>query len=311
VETEAPRVAVVIVSHNTRAELLRCLASLVVSTSRPLEILVVDNASQDGSPDAVERSFPQVRVMRLAENVGFARANNHGLRETEAPLVLMLNPDTEVRPRAVDALAAALEARPRLGAVGPRTLNPDGSVQVSFGPDLTPLAEWRQRRLVRGVKRRNPRALARVAALTQRDFEPDWLSGSCILARREALLAVGGFDEGFFLYEEDADLGLRLRRAGWRLLLTPGAEIVHHLGASMAKTRNRARLEYQRSHLRYYRKHNGPASRMALRCLLASSALLGLARAVLSGEGDQRQHHLVVLRLALGLDRTPNRAEPR
>ncbi len=300
--TETLRVSALIVSHDTRDELLRCLASLFAGTSWPLEVLVVDNASADGSPAAVEQGFPQVKVVRLAENAGFARANNRGLRETEAPLVLMLNPDTEVRPGAIEALVAVLDARPLVGAVGPRTLNPDGSLQVSFGPDLTPLAEWRQRRLVRGAKSLNPRVQARLAEMTKREFEPDWLSGSCILARREALLAVEGFDEGFFLYEEDADLCRRLRRVGWNVLFTPRAEIVHHLGSSMAKTPTRARLEYHRSHLRYYRKHNAPWTRLALRSLLAAAALLGQARAVATGDRDERRHQTAVLRLALGLD---------
>jgi GT2 family glycosyltransferase len=137
--------------------------------------------------------------------------------------------------------------------------------------------------------------------MTQRELEPDWLSGSCILARREALLSVGGFDQGFFLYEEDADLCRRLRRAGWRVLLTPEAEIVHRLGSSMAKAPARARLEYQRSHLRYYQKHNGTAARGLLRGLMAGSALLGLARALVRGGHEERKHQASVLRLALGL----------
>ncbi len=298
--TEVPGVAALIVSHNTRDDLLRCLASLFAGTLVPVEVVVVDNASEDGSPDAVEASFPKCHVIRLAENAGFARANNLGLRETGAPLLLLLNPDVEVRPGTLEALAGALGARPSLGAVGPLTRNPDGSLQVSFGPDLTLLSEWRQRRLVQGAKARKPWVQAHLAEMAQRGFEPDWLSGSCILARREALLSVQGFDEGFFLYEEDADLGLRLRRAGWSLLLTPRAEIVHRLGSSMAKTPTRARFEYHRSHLRYYRKHNAMPARLALRSLIAARALAGLSKAVFSGDREERRHQAAVLRLGLG-----------
>lgn len=297
--TEAPGVSALLVSHNTRDDLLASLASLHVGTSLPIEILVIDNASVDGSPEAVEQAFPQDRVIRLAENVGFARANNRGLREAQAPLILILNPDTAVRPGALEALVAVLASRPGVGAAGPRTLNSDGSVQVSFGPDLTPVAEWRQRRLVHGVKSRNPRIRAQLAAMTEREFEPAWLSGSCMLARREALLAVGGFDEGFFLYEEDADLCLRLRRAGWRVLFTPNAEIVHHLGSSMARAPSRARLEYHRSHLRYYAKHNGAGARAMLRAAMTAAALAGWTRALARGHREERRHYVAVLRLAL------------
>jgi len=268
-----PGVSVVIVSYNTREDLLRCLASLRDHVVRLLlEVAVVDNASSDGSVEAVMEHFPGVTVLANAENVGFSRANNLGLRQTRAPYVLILNSDAEVRPGAVDALVALLEARPEVGIAGPRTVGSDGTAQVSFGPALTPLAEWRQRRLVRGVRRHEPGALRRAEALTRREQEPAWVSASCLLARRATREAVGGFDEGFFLYEEDVDLCVRVRRAGWRIVFTPAAEVVHHLGRSMERSAERARLEYQRSHLRYYAKHNGVAATALLRAFLLAGA---------------------------------------
>jgi len=189
--------------------------------------------------------------------------------------VLVLNPDAEVTAGALETLSGILDARPAVGVVGPLTRNPDGSVQVSFGPDLTPLAEWRQRRLVRGVRERRPQALREAAARAAAEQEPDWVSGSCFLARRQALQSVGGFDEAFFLFEEDADLCLRLRRAGWRVLFTPAAEVRHALGRSMDQAPERARLEYDRSHLLYYRKHNGPLLTALLRTWLALAGRRG------------------------------------
>jgi GT2 family glycosyltransferase len=269
-----PQVSVIVVSHNTRDELLQCLASLA-SVTVPVEIVVVDNASGDGSADAVAERFPQVGVIRNHDNAGFGRANNQGLAATRAPFVLLLNSDAELRPGCLETLVGLLRDRTRLGIVAPRTLEADGAVQVSFGPELTPWREWKQRRLVQGVKQRQPAALQAAAAAAAREHEPFWVSASCLLARREALAAVGGFDEGYFLYEEDVDLCRRVRQAGWSVLFTPAAEAVHHLGRSVARDPERARFEYQRSHLRYYALHNGPLANAALRLYVGAASAAG------------------------------------
>jgi len=298
--SEGPRLAVVIVSFEAREALLAALASLRAHVPVPMATVVVDNASTDGSAEAVRAGHPDALVIANPENVGFARACNQGWRGSRAPGVLFLNPDAEVGPGTVEALLRALEARPDAGAVGPRTRSADGTIQVSTGPDLTPASEWRQRRLVRGVDRRDPRALAEAEARHAREHEPDWVSGACLLARREALEAVGGFDEGFFLYEEDADLCRRMRLAGWRVVFTPAAEVQHGRGLSMAKARRRARLEYHRSHLRYYRRHNGPASRALLRLLIALRGAWSWLRAAAGADREGRAEAAGWIRLALG-----------
>ena len=304
----AARAAVVIVSFNTRDELLRGLASLEAVTV-PIEVAVVDNASADGSADAVAGRFPNVHVLRNAVNAGFGAACNRGVAETTAPFVLFLNSDAELRPGCLEALLALMEARPRLGAAGPRTLEEDGAVQVSFGPDLTPLNEWRQRRLVHGVKRRLPSALRASAAAAAREHSPAWVSGACLLARRAALEEVHGFDEGFFLYEEDVDLCRRLRGSGWEVLFTPAAEAVHHLGRSVARDPARARFEYHRSHLHFYAKHNGPLARLALRTHVALTGLAGWMAALGPGAGRRarRADAARLLRLAALGQKAPSR----
>lgn len=274
--SDPPAVSVIVVSYNTGADLLRCLASLAANVRLPLEVVVVDNASDDGSPDRVRAAFPRARVIESGSNLGFSAANNAGLRASTALHVLILNPDAEITPGAVETLSRILDARPAVGVVGPLTRNLDGSIQVSFGPDLTPLAEWRQGRLVRGVRKRRPEALREAEARAAAQREVDWVSGSCFLARRRALESVGGFDEGFFLYEEDADLCLRLRRAGWSVLFTPAAEVRHALGRSMEQAPERTRLEYDRSHVRYYRKHNGRLLTVLLRMRLALAGRFAL-----------------------------------
>jgi N-acetylglucosaminyl-diphospho-decaprenol L-rhamnosyltransferase len=297
----APRLAVVVVSFQGREALAAALASLRAHAGLPLETVVVDNASTDGSPEAARAADPAARVIRNPENVGFARACNQGWRASGAPHVLFLNPDAEVTPGALESLLRVLEERPEVGVAGPRTRSADGTIQVSTGPDLTLVAEWGQRRLVRGVARRDPRALAAAEARHATEHEPDWVSGSCLLVRRAALEAVGGFDERYFLYEEDADLCRRLRLAGWRVVFTPAAEVRHRLGHSMAQARRRARLEYHRSHLTYYRQHNGLVSRGVLRLLLALRGASGWLRATASGDRQGREDAAACLRLGLGL----------
>lgn len=296
-----PRVSVVIVSYNSREELLGCLFALRDHVSVPHEIVVVDNQSGDGSVDAVRAAHPQVKVLQNDENLGFAKANNRGFQATSAPYILVLNSDALVRPGTVEGLLALLEEREEVGLVGPRTLNTDGSVQVSFGPMLTPVREFFQRRLVRGVRERRRRHMERAERLSRVEHEPVWVSASCFLARREALAAVGGFDEEFFLYEEDVDLCVRLRAAGWSVLFTPQFEVVHRLGASMESARDRARLEYHRSHLRFYAKHNGRAPHTLLRAALALRSLAGWGLSASRGSRGraERENHARLLKEVL------------
>jgi GT2 family glycosyltransferase len=292
-------VAAVVVSFEAREALLACLASLRAHASLPIETVVVDNASRDGSADAARATHSGTLVIANSENVGFAQACNQGWRASRAPFLLFLNPDAEVMPGAVATLVGLLASQPGVGAAGPRTRAPDGAIQVTTGPHLTPLAEWRQRRLVLGVARRDAAALAAAEAIHAREHEPDWVSGSCLAVRRTALEAVSGFDERFFLYEEDADLCRRLRAAGWRIVFAPAAEVRHRLGVSMARAPRRARLEYHRSHLLYYRKHNGPVARAALRLLLAARGIAGWLQALASGDAAARDDSAALVRLAL------------
>ena len=270
--SEEPRVDVVVVSYETRETLLECLAALVAEPTA--SVVVIDNASRDGTAAAVRERFPSVRLVANAENVGFARACNQGARESRARYLLFLNPDATLAPGSLGALAAILEARPRVGVVGPRTRSANGDIQVSTGPDLSLVSEIRQRRLVRGVARRDAAILAEAEGLHAVEREADWVSGACLMIRRDAFDSVSGFDERFFLYEEDADLCRRVRQAGWQVLFSPSAEARHALGRSMARSPERARLEYQRSHLLYYRKHRGWLQRAVLRALIAVRSVL-------------------------------------
>jgi N-acetylglucosaminyl-diphospho-decaprenol L-rhamnosyltransferase len=300
VSSPPPSVAVVIVSFNARDDLVRCLDSLERCVGVPFEVVVVDNASTDGSDDAARDRGGLVQLVANPTNTGFARACNQGTAASRAARVLFLNPDAEVTAGAVEALAARLDSGRDVGAVGPLTRHQDGTIQVSTGHDLTPIGEWRQRRLVRGVRRRDSRALQVAEKRHTREQEVDWVSGSCLMARREALEAVGGFDEGFFLFEEDADLCRRLRAAGWRVVFTPAAEVRHRLGQSMAQAPAVARLAYHESHLLYYRKHNSLAARLLLRLLLLGRALGGLTVATVRRDAVLWSEGRLLLRLVRG-----------
>jgi GT2 family glycosyltransferase len=295
-----PRVSAVVVSFEAREDLSACLDSLDAHGGRGLETIVVDNASADGSADLVAQAHPRARLLRNPENAGFGRACNQGAAAAAGDSLLFLNPDARLTPGALDALLRVLDEDARVGIVGPRTVHEDGRPQLSFGPALGLLAEWRQRRLVRGVRRRDPATLAQVETMTATASDPDWVSGSCLLVRRRAFEQVGGFDEAFFLYEEDVDLCVRARAAGWSVRFEPRAVVRHALGRSMARTPDRAGIEYHRSHLRYYRKHNGPAATAALRAGIAARSLAGWIAAAAAGDAARRGAHAKAIGLALG-----------
>jgi N-acetylglucosaminyl-diphospho-decaprenol L-rhamnosyltransferase len=259
-----PELDVVIVNRNGQAFLPRCLDSLR-GRARAGRVIVVDNASTDGSAELVARDFPEVELVRAGDNLGFARANNLALARSRAPYVLLLNPDTVVLEGALDILLETLEGDPRAGACGPRLVREDGSFQVSFGGRVSFFREAIQKTLL------NPYYAIRLGSM-RRPRRVGWVSGACLLARRAALDEAGGFDEKFFLYFEDIDLCRRLTRRGWKVLFVPRAR-VFHLGGAATRVFSPSRYEYRRSQLLFYGKHASPLSRRLLRTFLRLSFL--------------------------------------
>lgn len=252
--TAALGLDIIIVSFNTRAELAACLRSLHdAPPARPHQIVVVDNGSTDGSQAMVRDLWPAVRLEARDHNAGFGAANNHGIRLTHAPLVLLLNSDTVVPPGALDELDARL-SETRAVAAGPKLLGADGRPEVSFGAMLTPWTELLQAARVALARSRAGLAERYVRHLTARERIVDWVSGACLLVRRADLEAAGLFDERYFLYEEDVDLCAALRARGGRVLFTPRVEVVHLRGRSHASASERPSA-YDRSHLAFYAKH--------------------------------------------------------
>jgi GT2 family glycosyltransferase len=250
-----PRVDVIIVSFNTRDDLARCLASLTAGRAEAvLRTIVVDNASADGTREMVRDRFPAVEWVPLEANAGFGAANNTGLRRATSPLVLLLNPDTLVPAGAIETMIARLDATGAV-AVGPRLVDVLGRPEISFGPMLSPLGEARQWFRQRLARSSSGWAERRVAQWLAREREVDWVTAACCLARREAIVGAGLFDERFFMYEEDVDLCAALRARGGRIVYTPAAEVVHARGRSTTGTPGTARAHYDRSHDRFYEKH--------------------------------------------------------
>jgi hypothetical protein len=249
--------AIIIVSYNTRADLERCLASLSASPpSMPHEIVVVDNASTDGSPDAIRMRWPGVRLIPLPANVGFSAGNNAGIRQTRSDLILLLNSDTVVPPGAIDRLVARLAAHPPAAVAGPRLVDDEGRLEISFGRMISPLAEAAQKAAGTLYERRfGPveRWLRRAASAER---YVDWVSGACLLVWRADAEAAGLLDERYFLYTEDVDFCASIRRRGRRVLFTPETQITHLRGRSRAAAPKAMNAAYRRSQVAFYEKHH-------------------------------------------------------
>ena len=248
--------SIVIVSWNARADLERCLSSLSVSPPRTdHEIVVVDNASNDGAPEMVAERFPGVRLIRAGGNLGFAKANNLGIRATTGELVLLLNPDTLVEADALDRLSARLDERPDVAIAGPRIVDGQGRAELSFGSMPSPLTEARQK-LIGALHDRGVGPVSRwVERVTRQEQIVDWVSGACLLVRRADAEAVQLLDERYFLYWEDVDFCAAVRERGREVLFTPTAQIVHLRGRSVAGHRSAVNQAYRRGQLAFYEKH--------------------------------------------------------
>ena len=269
-EAEGPELSVVVVNYNTGPYLGLCLRSTFDSAGDArVEVVVVDNASLDGSADAAIAEHPAAVLIQNESNRGFAAAANQGIRATTAPVVLLLNPDAEVVSGTLAAFAKVARDRPRAGAIGALVRDPDGSIYPSARKVPTLGEAVGHAFLGPFVPNRFSRAYT-MADWDRRSERPvEWVSGSCVLLRRSALDQVGLFDERFFMYVEDVDLCTRLRRAGWEVLFSPELEVLHVGGVSTGGYRSRRMtLEHSRSIYRYFVKHRSPGSLALLRPLV-------------------------------------------
>jgi len=249
--------AIVIVSYNALEDLARAVGSLFAAPpALPHQVVVVDNASSDGSLRMVRERWPTVLAIDAGANLGFSRANNLGIRATAGEWILLLNSDTVVPPGAIDALVADLRSHPEAAVAGPRLVDAAGRPEISFGRMIGPLNELRQKLVGRLYERDWGPIRRRQARLSRKTGEVDWVSGACLLVRRADAEAVGLLDERFFLYTEDVDFCASVRKRGRAVRFVGAIEVQHLRGRSRAHDPSAARSAYRRSHLAFYRKHH-------------------------------------------------------
>ena len=270
-----PPLGAVIVNYNAGPDLRLALESIDRATDGSWQAVVVDNGSTDGS-EAAATIFAQVRLVRNSANVGFARGVNQAIRDCSPDRILIMNPDCQLMPDSLRPLMAVLDDDPRCAIVAPLVRDPDGSPQGNArgDPDMLTGLFGRSTALRRAlpgldVARRNVIA----AAAGEASITVDWVSGACMLVRRDAIVGVGGFDERYFMYWEDADLCRRLRERGHTIRLAPAASAVHRVGQSSRTARARSVRAFHDSAYLYYSTHVAPGllnpKRWIARVLLA------------------------------------------
>ncbi len=262
------KVDVVVVHYNAPEALKECLEPLTseLGFNASLSLTVVDNDQESpalgvrAQLDALERA----RFIVRPSNDGFGAGSNIGARDGSASHLLFLNPDCIIEPKDIEILSRTLDQDPSLVAVGPRIERPNGLPEISWAHHPGFLWEARRRRLWLALKRQEPWAISKAMELVSQARTVEWLTAACLMVRRDVFETVGGFDEDFFLYFEDADLGVRLGQQG-KIRFEPKAVACHRGGASTAKDDPQALLHYRASQKLYYLKHRPLWERLALR----------------------------------------------
>jgi GT2 family glycosyltransferase len=266
--------SIVVVNWNVKNLLRNCLQSLLnaCQTTPHLtsEIIIVDSASTDGSPEMVRQEFPQIQLIASGQNLGYAGGNNIGAAVAQGRYIFLLNPDTVVRPDALSRMVEYLEAQPRVGALGPQLLWPDGSIQSSRRrfPTLGSLF-WESTLLGQWFPHNRQIEYYHLTGRpANQPQQVDWVVGAAILLRREAWLQVGPIDQDFFMYFEETDWCHRSAAAGWETHYLPAAQVVHYEGKSSEQVVAARTLRFQRSKLHYTHKYFGRAWATGLRLFL-------------------------------------------
>ena len=268
--------SIIIVSWNVCDLLRQCLRSIDAPTT---EIIIVDNASSDGTVEMLRAEFPNVRVIANAENVGFTRGNNQALAIAQGRYLFLLNPDTQLHPGALQTLSDYAEANPRVGIIGPQLFYGDGTPQSSRRRFPTIATAFLESTILQRWFPRQ-RVLTRYYMLDTRDDETqpvDWINGSAMFVRRALYEQIGGLDEAFFMYSEELDWCYRAKQAGWQIVYLPVAQVTHYEGKSSEQASARRDIYFNTSKVRFFRKYRGGLVAGILRAFLLVTFVLQLA----------------------------------
>jgi GT2 family glycosyltransferase len=275
--------SIIIVNWNTRDLLTRCLQSVYNTTSSlDFEVIVVDNASTDGSQDMVRQEFPDVSLIANTENLGFAKANNQAIRCSQGRYILLLNSDAFVRENTIEQMVAFMDVHPEAGMAGCKLLYEDGRLQPSCTTFPTLFTEFCIATRLAKLFPKSP--LFGKYRMTYWDFddvrEVDVILGAFMLARITAIDEVGLMDEGYFMYSEEVDWCYRFKEKGWKIFFYPGVEAVHLLGGSTRRVQVEMLVQMYRSRIEFFRKYYGKRSATLLKVLVGFHCLLRIGPGV-------------------------------
>jgi len=278
-ETSNPLISVVVVTWNAKRYVEECLSSLRMHAPRGTEVIVVDNASSDGTPQLVPDNFPEVRLIANPANYGFARGNNIGIAASRGRYLFLVNSDVNVPAGCFQKIIEYMDTHPEVGLLGPQMLGPHREIRRSTmrTPTLLNLLgrALALDSMLRGTRWAGGFLMGDFAHDRTREVEV--LNGWFWVARREAIKQVGGLDEQFFMYGEDLDWCYRFRAAGWKLVFLADASAIHYGGMSSAAAPEHFYLEMQRANLQYWTKHHGALSSIAFRAVTALHELVRIA----------------------------------
>ncbi|NET00664.1 MAG: glycosyltransferase family 2 protein [Sphaerospermopsis sp. SIO1G1] len=263
------KISIILVNYNGSDILPTCLDSLNKFINKDkCEIIIVDNASEDLSPEFVEENFPHIQLIRLPTNLGFGSGNNAGTKIAKGEFLFFLNTDTIITSNILPHLINLMERNPEVGIIGPKLLFPNGNFQISISPQISIQGEIEAKKLHSYAQSQTQ------LNILEQDFqhnqEVDIVVGAALFIRADLFNSLGGFDENFFMYFEESDLCKRAKEQGYKVLYTPEVSLIHVRGHSVSKVANKMAVEYRRSQLYYYKKHRPLWERLMLRIYLFS-----------------------------------------